>query len=126
MCCLLLACNGQFCGTEDTTSSMLGVAVFNNSYFSMTYSSCEEAFMLTNFPPNKSLPVNLILPSNVNQTAVKVSISINKIWKTLLIIYIDGSSPLNRICICKYHLKCMIKSSDVFGHLCLKTRIANI
>ena len=75
---------------------MLGVAVFNNSYFSMTYSSCEEAFMLTNFPPNTSLPVNLILPSNVKQTVIKVSISSSKILKTLLILFMKSDEKYTR------------------------------
>ena len=52
-------CSGQYCGVDSSANSLQGVAVFNNSRFKFVYSSCEEAFLMTTFPPNSSQIIDL-------------------------------------------------------------------
>jgi hypothetical protein len=49
------SCSGQICGVSDTTNSLQGIAIFNNSFFSLEASSCENVFMTTAFPPTSNL-----------------------------------------------------------------------
>ena len=58
------ACKGQLCGIFDSTTSSQGIAVFNNSHFPMNYISCEDAFTMTNNPPNSSQLITILNPND--------------------------------------------------------------
>jgi len=64
-------CSGQYCGIDNAASSLQGVALYDKARFPFAYSSCEEAFMKTAFPPNSSQIVELMIPDFSQPLQVK-------------------------------------------------------
>jgi hypothetical protein len=69
---LFKECSGQICGSSDLSSGLQGVTVFNNSFFLSIGSSCEDAFMLTGYPPDVESNIDLVLPGFSSSEAIQV------------------------------------------------------